>query len=82
MFFAFAFACGSGPLLCMAVTSLNLSLNFKIYIYCIIDNINTSRGIEMFQKLYEIFPLFVNITIACIYFGSAIKYSVLWMEYS
>jgi len=36
----------------------------------------------MFEKLYEIFTLFVNITIACNYFGSAIKYSVLWMKYS
>jgi len=36
----------------------------------------------MFWKLYKIFTPFVNITMACNYFGSAIKYSVLWMKYS
>ena len=37
--------CGSGPLLRMAVTSLNLLLYFKNNVYCTIHNINTSRGL-------------------------------------
>ena len=44
--------CGSGPLRCMAVTSLNLLLYFKNNAYCTIHNINTFKGLGIFIALF------------------------------